>query len=150
MLLSQFATTVFRRIVSAETILFWKCKMWKFSYSFQIVAIFYFIDWIVATETINGGKLFKWGNYSRKYGMLLNCTKCKFYSWITTGHNLSRTNLCAVWSNKKNGQAGWHISRRISKASCSTGYPRKQDKKDFTKDKKQTKIPSRMIWSKFF
>ena len=51
---------------------------------------------------------------------------------------------------KKNGQAGWHISRRISKASCSTGYPRKQDKKDFTKDKKQTKIPSRMIWSKFF
>ena len=65
--------------------------------------------------------------------------KCRFHSWIATGHNLSRTNLCAVWSNKKNGQAGWHISRRISKASCSTGYPRKQDKKDFTKDKKQTK-----------
>ena len=38
--------TVFPRIVSAETILFWKWKMWKFSYSFRIMAIFYFINWI--------------------------------------------------------------------------------------------------------
>ena len=30
--------------------------MWKFSYSFRIMAIFYFINWIVATETIEGGK----------------------------------------------------------------------------------------------
>ena len=82
--------------------------------------------------------------------MLLKCAKFKFHSWIVTWHNLHKTNLCAVWSNKKTGQAGWHISRRISKASCSTGYPRKQDKKDFAKDKKQTKIPSRMIWLKFF
>ena len=52
--------TVFSRIVSAETILFWMCKMWKFSYSFRIMAIFYFINWIVAAETIEGG------NYSRE------------------------------------------------------------------------------------
>ena len=32
--------TVFTQIVSAETILFWKCKMWKFLYSFCIMAIF--------------------------------------------------------------------------------------------------------------
>ena len=31
------------------------------------MAIFYFIDWIVAAETTEGGKLFKGGNYLRKY-----------------------------------------------------------------------------------
>ena len=56
-------------IVSAETILFWKCKIWKFSYSFRIMAIFYFINWIVAAETIKGEKLFKGGNYLWKYGI---------------------------------------------------------------------------------
>ena len=45
-------STVFPRIVSSETILFWKQKMWKFSYSFRIMANFYFINWIVAAETI--------------------------------------------------------------------------------------------------
>ena len=30
--------TVFQRTVSAETILFWKWKMWKFSYSFRIMS----------------------------------------------------------------------------------------------------------------
>ena len=29
---------------------------------------YYFLNWIVAAETIEGGKLFKGGNYSRKYG----------------------------------------------------------------------------------
>ena len=61
--------TIFPRIVSEETNLFWKWKMWKFSYSFSIMATFYFINWIVAVETIVGGKLFMGGNYSRKYGM---------------------------------------------------------------------------------
>ena len=32
------------------------------------MAIFYYINWIVAAETIEGGKLFKGENYSRKYG----------------------------------------------------------------------------------
>ena len=32
------------------------------------MAFFYFKIWIVAVETIEGGKLFKVGNYSRKYG----------------------------------------------------------------------------------
>ena len=65
-------------LVSAETILFWKYKMWKFSYSFRIVAIFYFINWIVAAETIKGRKLFKWGNYSRKYGNMFKLQSDKF------------------------------------------------------------------------
>ena len=46
------------------TIHFWKWKMWKLSYSFRIMAIFYFIIWIIIAETIEGGKLLKWGNYS--------------------------------------------------------------------------------------
>ena len=41
-------STVFPRILFVETILFWKWKMWKFSYSFRILAIFYFTSWIVA------------------------------------------------------------------------------------------------------
>ena len=55
--------------ISAKTILFWKWKLWKFSYSFPIIEIFYFINWIVATETTEGGKQFKGENYSRKYGI---------------------------------------------------------------------------------
>ena len=69
--LNRDPTTVFPRIVSVETILFWKWNMWKFSYSFRIMTIFYFINWIVAAEIIEGGKLFKGGNYSRKYGIYL-------------------------------------------------------------------------------
>ena len=36
--------------------LFFFCnwKIWKYLYSFRIVAIFYFINWIVAAETIEG------------------------------------------------------------------------------------------------
>ena len=49
-------STAFPRIV--EAILFWKWKMWKFSYSFRFMAFFYFINWIVAAETIEGRKLF--------------------------------------------------------------------------------------------
>ena len=64
-----FLITVFPWIVSSETILLWKWKMWKFSYSFRIMAIFYFINWILVAETIEGGKPFKGGNYSRKYGI---------------------------------------------------------------------------------
>ena len=52
----------FLRIVSAKTIIFRKWIMWKFSYtylpSFRIMAVFYFINWIVAAETIEGRKLF--------------------------------------------------------------------------------------------
>ena len=50
--------------------------MWKFSYSFRIMANFYFINCIVTVETIQGenysrGKLFKGGNYSRVYWKLI-------------------------------------------------------------------------------
>ena len=40
--------------------------MWKFSFSFHIMALN--INCIVAVKTIKGGKLFKGGNYLRKYG----------------------------------------------------------------------------------
>ena len=40
-----------------------------FPYSFRNMAIVYFINLIVAGETIKGGKLFKGGKYSRKYGI---------------------------------------------------------------------------------
>ena len=36
----------------------------------MLVFIFYFINQIVAMETIEGGKLFKGGNYSRKYSII--------------------------------------------------------------------------------
>ena len=38
------------------------------AYSFRIMAVFSFINQIVGAETIPGGKLFKGGNYLRKYG----------------------------------------------------------------------------------
>ena len=54
--------TVFPRIVSAETILFW---IWPY------------VLWPLVTvhksvETIQGRKLFKGGNYSRKYGIYIS------------------------------------------------------------------------------
>ena len=62
----------FLRIVSADTFLFWKWKIWKFSYNFCIMAIFYFMNWIVAAKTIEGGELFKGGETVwRKYSVLL-------------------------------------------------------------------------------
>ena len=51
-----------------------ECKIWKCLYSFRIMAIFYFINWIVAAKTIQWGKLFKGGNYSWKYGVCWFCS----------------------------------------------------------------------------
>ena len=65
----HFLHTEFPRIVSAETILFWKRNVWNFSCSFRIMTTFYFINWVVAAEYIEGGKIFKGGNYLRKYGI---------------------------------------------------------------------------------
>ena len=53
-----FTHTVFPRIVSAETILFWK----KPYVLWPLVSVH------TGAETIQGRKLFKGGNYSRKYG----------------------------------------------------------------------------------
>ena len=62
--------TVILLIVSAQTILFCKCTMWKFSYSFRIMVIFYFITWIVATQTIRGNMLIF---MSLNFGFWRNC-----------------------------------------------------------------------------
>ena len=58
--------TVFPRIVPAQTILFWKWKMWKFSYSFPIMDFF-------LLHKLNSchGNYWRGGNYSRKYGIQL-------------------------------------------------------------------------------
>ena len=69
-------STAVQCIISAETILFWKWKMWKFSYSFNIVAISYFINWIVASETIEGGK------YSREETIYRNSGSKKTLSYL--------------------------------------------------------------------
>ena len=46
--------TLFWRVISAETILFWKWKMWKFSYSFHIMADFVKHFWDNAFENFEG------------------------------------------------------------------------------------------------
>ena len=46
------------------------------------MANFYFINWIVAAETIEGGKLFKGGHYSRKYGSFRIMAIFYFIDWI--------------------------------------------------------------------
>ena len=82
--------TVFPRIVSAETILFWQLNfhivsaLWKFFTSWiWIVAA---EIWIVTTETIRRGKLFKGGNNSRKYGIWVCWTDrnaiCQYFAYI--------------------------------------------------------------------
>ena len=44
------------------------------------MAIFYFINWIAAAETIQGGKLFKGGNYSRKETIRRNTANFLYFS----------------------------------------------------------------------
>ena len=61
--ISIFLITVCARIVSGENIQFWKCKVWKFSYRFRIMAIFYFINWKVAAETIFGNTVYALRTY---------------------------------------------------------------------------------------
>ena len=58
---SQNLYTVFPRIVSAETILFW---IWP-DVLWPLITVH------KSAENIQGRKLFKGGNYSRKYGILL-------------------------------------------------------------------------------
>ena len=86
-----------------QCILFWKWKMWKFSYSFHIMAFFYFINWIVAVENIEGGKLFQGGNYLRKYGIQKFCScppQNLLHQWFRFNRKNSPLNLVhkqSVW-----------------------------------------------------
>ena len=70
-ILSCISNTVFPRIVSAETILLW---IWPY------------VLWPLNTvhksaETIQGRKLFKGGNYSRKYGKYIYQVDFFFLLW---------------------------------------------------------------------
>ena len=81
-----FEDTVFTRIVSAETILFWiwPYLLWPLTFTSW--------TWIVAAETIQGRKLFKGGNYSRKYGNeVWLCELINFWkSWLFYGHSKTK------------------------------------------------------------
>ena len=69
----QTISTVFPRIVSVETILFW---VWPYVL-WPLVTIH------ISAETIQGRKLFKGGNYSRKYGIHLLKKFCQsFVFWL--------------------------------------------------------------------
>ena len=58
--------TVFPRIVSAETILFWKLDCGNYSREETIQGRKLLISYFLEAETIQGRKLFKGGNYMRK------------------------------------------------------------------------------------
>ena len=83
------------------------------------MTIFYFINWIVASETIQGGNysreetirgstVFKGGNYSRKYGMLI---LIKFFYCLSR-----RTRSC---SKKPNCFSAWVNFNKIEKTFSS-------------------------------
>ena len=82
------------------------------------MAIFYFINWIVATETIEGGKLFKGGNYLRKYGTynLIDCGHKKELLFVLEkGSWFNRSSHCAA------GKVYW-IDKNISDVPKSENF----------------------------
>ena len=62
----KIINTVFPRIVSAETILFWKLDCGNYSREETIQGRKLLISYFLEAETIQGRKLFKGGNYMRK------------------------------------------------------------------------------------
>jgi hypothetical protein len=88
--------------------------MWKFSYSFRVMAIFYFINWIVAAETIQGGKLFKGGNYSRKY-----------VNNLWAGRQYMSPMLSKPFLPQKDISTGFQLFSRIFYHIISTTYHKK-------------------------
>ena len=84
----RFANTVFPHIVSAETILFW---LWAY------------VLWPLITvhkyaETIQGRKLFKGGNYMRKYGnrKCFRFVQVATFIWKDTIANVRGFNLLSI------------------------------------------------------
>ena len=78
--------TVFPRIVSAETILFW---IWPY------------VLWPLVTvhksaETIQGRKLFKGGNYSRKYGIYFFILLALISDYLMN-QGIENCKSCAKW-----------------------------------------------------
>ena len=61
--------TVFPHLFSAETILFFNLEIIANSNSCRNISILYLINKIFAGETIQKRKVFKGGNYLRKYDM---------------------------------------------------------------------------------
>ena len=95
---SFFRYTVFPHIVSAETILFW---LWPY-------VVWPLITVHKCAKTIQGRKLFKGGNYMRKYGILCN-VKWSSMGKVAQVHSSTETEssplhqsspasrLCLIW-----------------------------------------------------
>ena len=113
------SNTVFPRIVSAETNLFWKLKLWKFSYNFSIMAIFYFINRIVAAETIEGGQLCKGGNNWQKYGKSVSKSDNRYWELTVQMHILSGYNLILLWKTSQKFERAFKV-RTLSQKSLLT------------------------------
>ena len=62
----KYVLTVFPRIVSAETILFWKLECGNYSREETIQGRKLLFSYILEAETIQGRNLFKGGKYMRK------------------------------------------------------------------------------------
>ena len=98
--------TVFPQIVSEETIIFESVKCGNF----HIISALWqcFINWIVVTETIKEGKLFKGGNYLQKYGILL---------WGYQTFKYPRSLLCAL-CDAVEPKLSWKLSRASNLLFC--------------------------------
>ena len=106
--------TVFPHIVSAETILFW---LWSY-------VLWPLISVHKCAETIQGGKLFKGGNYMRKYGFPhseLTCSHLESCSsgsiWALEGTELMRK----CWISLKIILGTMYSATHINSAGGSAG-----------------------------
>ena len=66
------------------------------------MATFYFINWIVAAENIEGGKLFKGGNYSREETICGNTVYENFHIFhfqkrIVSAETIRGNKVCGSW-----------------------------------------------------
>ena len=86
--LKSVSNTVFPHIVSAETILFW----------IQPYVLWPLVTVHTGAETIQGRKLFKGGNYMRKYGIC-----------FLSLHILSKSSWLIWWLKKKRFCSRFHI-----------------------------------------
>ena len=112
--LKIFLCTVFPHIVSAETILFW---LWPY-------VLWPLISVHKCAETIQGGKLFKGGNYMRKYGFPhseLTCSHLESCSsgsiWALEGTELMRK----CWISLKIILGTMYSATHINSAGGSAG-----------------------------
>ena len=92
---------VFPHIVSGETIIFLNLDIVVNSNSCRNISFFHLINWIFAAETIQGRKLFKSGNYMRKYGNYSCILRQMFFRILKS--KMQILNLVYEWVHYKYG-----------------------------------------------